>query len=69
MTHPAALAHADLQRLTGYQRPADLERWCQRHGVRYFHGRAGIWTTLDAVNAALGLRPGDPTPQPQRLEF
>jgi len=24
--------------------------------VRYFRGKAGLWTTLEAVNAALGLR-------------
>ena len=55
MTHPAALAPEDLERLTGYQRQADLEKWCLANGVRYFRGKAGIWTTLDAVNVALGL--------------
>jgi hypothetical protein len=67
--HPAALSHDDLVALTGYQRAADIERWCHRHGVRYFRGRAGIWTTLDAVNSALGLRSDRAEPPPQRLEF
>lgn len=54
--HPATLTTADLRELIGYSRQADLERWCQEHGVRYFRGRSGIWTTLTAVDAALGLR-------------
>lgn len=66
--HPAALSHADLERLTGYSRAADLERWCEQNGVRYFRARGRIWTTLDAVNAALGVRP-DGTPTRPRLEF
>jgi hypothetical protein len=65
--HPAALSHDDLVRLTGYQRPADIERWCEQNGVRYFRGRRGIWTTLDAVNAALGVRDGKA--EPARLHF
>ncbi|MFD2112064.1 hypothetical protein [Thiorhodococcus fuscus] len=66
--HPSAFNHEDLQRFTGYQRPADIERWCQQNGVRYFRGRIGIWTTLDAVNAALGIGLGEQPPT-QRIEF
>jgi hypothetical protein len=68
VTHPAALAPEDLKRLIGYTRDADIERWCDSNGVRYFRGRAGIWTTLDAVNAALGLTRGG-EPPPRKLEF
>lgn len=28
MTHPATLAPDDLERLTGYTRQADIEKWC-----------------------------------------
>lgn len=66
--HPSALAPDDLARLTGYSRVGDIEHWCQTNGVRYFRGKAGIWTTLEAVNVALGLRPGSEL-KPQRLEF
>jgi hypothetical protein len=67
--HPAALSPSDLADLLGYRRQADIERWCEAQGVRYFRGRAGIWTTVDALNAALGLSPaGTPRP-PQTLEF
>lgn len=66
--HPSALANDDLARLTGYHRQGDIEHWCQTNGVRYFHGKAGIWTTLEAVNTALGLRQGS-EPKPQKLDF
>ncbi len=66
--HPAAIGLADLQQLTGYTRPADIERWCKRNGVRYFLGKQGAWTTIDAVNAALGVTRNVP-PKPTRLEF
>jgi hypothetical protein len=36
--------------------------------VRYFRGKAGLWTTLEAVNTALGLRPATAL-KPQKLEF
>lgn len=52
------LEHADLQRLLDYQRQADIERCLREQGIRYFYGRGGVWTTLDLVNAAGGLRPG-----------
>lgn len=59
-----------LSELTGYTRQADLEKWCERYNVRFFRGRTGIWTTLDALNAALGVRPPATTEQPRRkLEF
>lgn len=56
------LQHEDLQRLC---RPdpeapapslATLERWARRIGLRYqYDGRGGLWTTVDALNAALGV--------------
>lgn len=67
-THPSALAHEDLERLTGYKQQADIEKWCQKNGIRVFRSKAGVWTTLEAVNAALGLgRTGERPPVP--LDF
>ena len=66
--HPSALAPDDLERLTGYQQQADIEKWCQKNGIRVFRSRAGVWTTLEAVNAALGLgRAGERPPVPLDL--
>ncbi|HDX0800928.1 hypothetical protein MOQ14_17265 [Stenotrophomonas maltophilia] len=37
-------------------RAATVRRWAERQGIRYKYDRhGGIWTTLDALNAALGL--------------
>lgn len=37
---------------------ATVERWATKEGIRYrYDGRGGIWTTIDALNAALGLSP------------
>lgn len=66
--HPSALAPEDLERLTGYKQQADIERWCHKNGVRFFRGKAGVWTTLEAVNAALGLTRAGERP-PVTLDF
>lgn len=46
-----------LSRLGDNAQLATVERWAQRVGIRYqYDGRGGIWTTLDAMNAALGVQ-------------
>ncbi len=55
-----------LSRLGENAKLATVERWAQRVGIRYqYDGRGGIWTTTDALNAALGLsvvQPDDTAP-------
>lgn len=48
----------DLRLITGYTRAADVERCLADQGIHCFRGRDGIWTTIDLINAAGGLRPG-----------
>ena len=69
--HPAALSFADLQRLSGYLRPADVENWCRANGVPYFPAKGrGVCTTLDALNKALRIQGVDPSqPAVHRVEF
>ncbi|AKC81134.1 hypothetical protein XB05_22100 [Xanthomonas arboricola] len=50
----------DLRRLCAPFGPAPrastVVRWARDQGIRYkYDGRGGIWTTVDALNAALGL--------------
>ena len=49
----------DLRRLSRLGEKAQLatiERWAKQVGIRYqYDGRGGIWTTVDGLNAALGL--------------
>lgn len=56
------LQHEDLQHLCrpdpGAPAPtlATLERWARKIGLRYsYDGKGGIWTTVDALNATLGI--------------
>ena len=49
------IAFDELQRITGYERLADVERCLERQGIRFFRGKARVWTTLDLINAAAGL--------------
>lgn len=54
------LQYQDLQQLCQPgKRPrlATVEAWARRQGIRFqYDGLGGIWTTLDALNAALGVR-------------
>lgn len=60
------LQHQDLQRLC---RPepdapaptlATLEKWARKIGLRYtYDGKGGLLSTVDAVNAALGVTPAN----------
>lgn len=51
----------DLQELCKpgeHPRLATVEAWARRQGVRYrYDGKGGIWTTTEALNAALGIGP------------
>lgn len=49
------LSFQDLQRITGYQRRADVERTLIQQGIRLFRGRTGPWTTIDLINRAGGI--------------
>jgi hypothetical protein len=53
----AVYEFSDLQRLSGYERRADVERWAERNGIALKTCRGGVWTTVDALNQALGLTP------------
>jgi len=46
-----------LSRLGEHAKLATVERWARRVGICYqYDGRGGIWTTLDAMNVAIGVR-------------
>ncbi len=49
------LEFPDLQKLSGFDRRADVERWARDNGVPVKACRSGVWTTLAALNKALGL--------------
>ena len=53
------LQFEDLQQLCKPgERPrlATVEKWARAQGIRYrYDGEGGIWTTVDALNAAVGV--------------
>lgn len=49
------LEFPDLQKLSGFERRADVERWAKDNGVPVKACRGGVWTTLAALNRALGI--------------
>lgn len=53
---PGVLLFADLQAATGFDRRADVERYLRKSRIRFFPARDGVWTTIDLVNAAGGIK-------------
>ena len=50
-------------------RASTVRRWAERMGIRYkYDGRGGIWTTVAALNAALGLVGQEPAAGKTRSE-
>lgn len=56
MIGPDLLEFPDLQRLSGYERLSDVERWATENGIAFKRVRKGIATTVTAFNAAMGIR-------------
>lgn len=46
---------AELKAATGYERASDIEKCLRKNGVRFLYGKTGIYTTIDALNAAMGI--------------
>jgi hypothetical protein len=54
---PILIDSEQLQKATGYERASDLEKCLKKNGIRVLYGKNGQpFTTLDAINAALGLK-------------
>lgn len=45
-----------LRKLSGKRSPAAIRRWARAQNIRVKEGVDGPWTTVDAINEALGLR-------------
>jgi len=41
---------------TGYNSASAVEQCLRKNGVRFLYGKSGIYTTVDALNAAMGLK-------------
>jgi hypothetical protein len=59
-----------LKAITGYDRPGDIERCMKKNGIRFLYGQGGtIFTTIDAINAAMGLKNQDFNATPEVIDF
>ena len=58
----------ELKTITGCKRMTDLEACLRKNGVRFLYGKSGIYTTIDALNAAMGLKSGELQEQRQEQE-
>lgn len=45
----------ELKQITGYKTAPAVEQCLVKNGVRFLYGRHGIYTTIDAINAAMGI--------------
>lgn len=56
MNQPNHIIDADhLRRISGKKSVAAIRRWASRQGIRCGEGATGPWTTLQALNFALGV--------------
>ncbi len=60
MKNPGILTQDDLKAATGCHTTGALEDCLRKNGVRFLYGKKGIYTTIDALNAAMGLQFGLP---------
>ena len=59
-----------LKQITGYYRPGDIERCLKKNGIRFLYGQGGkIFTTIDAINAAMGLKSETPDTTQEVIDF
>ena len=50
----------DLQVISRRKRLADVEKWATEQEIPFkYDAKGGIWTTIDAVNASMGVRTVD----------
>lgn len=63
------LEFSDLQRISGYRRLADVQKWADRIGLAVQPCRGGLTSTVDAYNKALGIDPSRASDSDAYLPF
>jgi len=59
----------ELKQATGYDRPGDIEKCLRKNGVRFLYGKKGIYTTIDALNQAMGITADNAKPTTNNPEI
>jgi hypothetical protein len=65
----AIVTFEQLKAATGYDSASGVERCLRKNGVRFLYGKLGIYTTVDAINAAMGLKLDNPNPNQQDIDI
>ncbi|MCU7844687.1 MAG: DUF4224 domain-containing protein [Candidatus Thiodiazotropha sp. (ex Monitilora ramsayi)] len=64
------ITYERLQELTGYERPSELKKCLKSQGITFLRGKAGRpFTTLAALNRAMGIDSCVPAQEYERIEF
>lgn len=53
--NPHIVGPEELRRMSGKQTTAAVCRWASARGIRVIEGADGPWTTVEALNAAMGV--------------
>lgn len=53
--NPHIIDAEQLRAMSGKRTAAAVRRWASAQGIRVRDGKGGPWTTVEAVNAALGV--------------
>lgn len=65
---PELITHEQLIQVTGCKTISSLEKCLRAQKIPFLYGNKGkIFTTIEALNAAMGLKSGEPTHDP--IEF
>ena len=66
--NPHILDAEQLRVLSGKRNPSAVRRWADKRGIRTLDGADGPWTTVEAVNKALGVgSSNDPVYRPEDI--
>jgi hypothetical protein len=53
--NPNIIQACQLRQLSGKHTSSAVRRWASERGIRVLEGKEGPWTTVDAINFALGI--------------
>lgn len=66
--NPHFVDFEDLCQMSGLSQAAAVRRWASEQGIATKDGAKGPWTTIEAINAALGVRSSnDPQYRPEQV--
>ena len=58
-----------LKEITRCKLQKDVETQLRKNGIRFLYGKTGVFTTLDAINAAMGLNKADLKPSENEISI